>query len=166
MTRGYNIVVDGWAREGAFNFYLHSNPPSTLHSNLHKKYFKMLVFFHFATQSLRANGSTDWRTDGRIDKVSFRVACLQLIKLFRIMTYPCSTLNVLQVCLLYENCIEEDDNFWWIWINDDCSNMQQRPYRSADNTLRCALQPVFVMKIFWSSAKVSASPECISLFFF
>ena len=40
VTRGHNIVADGWARE--------SNPHPT-HTNIHKKYLKRL-FFHFSTR--------------------------------------------------------------------------------------------------------------------
>ena len=57
MTRGHNIVADGWA--GASN--PHSHPTQML-----KKHLKRLLP-HFST---RGHG----RTDGRTDKVSYRVA--------------------------------------------------------------------------------------------
>ena len=46
VTRGHNIVADGWA--GASNPHPHPNPHPT-HTNIHKKYLKRL-FFHFSTR--------------------------------------------------------------------------------------------------------------------
>ena len=67
MTRGHNVVVDGWA--GASNPHPNPNlhPP---HTNIDKKYQKRLV----AIFCLDHNG----QTDGRMDKASYRVACPQL----------------------------------------------------------------------------------------
>ena len=67
VTRGHNIVADGWA--GASNPYPHSD--------IHKKYLKR-SFFHFSTRSSRTNGRTDGWTNGQTDKASYRVACPQL----------------------------------------------------------------------------------------
>ena len=64
MTRGHNIVVDGWA--AASN--PHPHPKS--HTCMHKKHLKR-SFLHFAT---RVHGPTDQRTngptDGRMDRLT------------------------------------------------------------------------------------------------
>ena len=81
MTRGHNIVADGWA--GASNPQLHPMPPPPTY--IPKIAPKTLVF-HFSTRALRTDGRTDGRTDrrtdgptdGRTDKASYRVACPQL----------------------------------------------------------------------------------------
>ena len=76
MTRGHNIVADGWA--GASNPHPHPNPPPTLKHT--KKISKTLIFtlFNSMTSDGRTNGRTDGRTDGLTDKASYRVACPQL----------------------------------------------------------------------------------------
>ena len=56
VTRGHNIVADGWA--GASN--PHPHPTPTPHLNLHKKYLKC-SFFHFPTQLPQTEGPTDRR---------------------------------------------------------------------------------------------------------
>ena len=48
VTRGHNVVADGWAE--APKPYPHPNPHPP-HTNIHKKYLKYL-FFHFAIGSL------------------------------------------------------------------------------------------------------------------
>ena len=65
VTRGHNIVADGWA--GASNPHTHPNPPPTLKHT--QKVSKMLVspLFNSMTAS-----------NGRMDKASYRVACPQL----------------------------------------------------------------------------------------
>ena len=72
VTRGHNIVADGWA--GAYNPHPHPRPPHT----------------HSDTQTITTAGSkrriyalfnsitTDGPTDRRTDKASYRVACPQL----------------------------------------------------------------------------------------
>ena len=74
--RGHNIVVDGWA--GAYNLHPYS-PPS--HARSHTQTImttssKMRVFtlFESITTDQRNNGPMDQR----MDKASYRVACLQL----------------------------------------------------------------------------------------
>ena len=74
VTRGHNIVADGWA--GASNPNPHHKSPT----HMHKKHLKR-SFPHFST---RAYGPTDRPTNGRTDKASYRVACPQLK---RILTY-------------------------------------------------------------------------------
>ena len=56
MTRGHNIVADGWA--GAYNPYPHPKPPPTLKHT--QKASKTLVFPLFDSCS-----PTDGWTDGR-----------------------------------------------------------------------------------------------------
>ena len=68
VTRGHNIVADGWA--GASNPQPHPMPPPPTY--IPKIAPKTLVF-HFSTHGLR----TDGRTDGRTHKASYRVACPQ-----------------------------------------------------------------------------------------
>ena len=73
MTRGHNIVADGWA--GAANPHPHPTPlPTPLPTQTHtQKASKMLVFPLFDSWS-----QTDGPTDRRMDKASYRVACPQL----------------------------------------------------------------------------------------
>ena len=59
MTRGHNIVADGWA--GASNPHPHPNPPPT--KNIHEKYLNA----RFPTFQLDDPGRTDGRTVGRTD---------------------------------------------------------------------------------------------------
>merc|ERR1712002_656586 len=78
VTRGHNIVADGWA--GASNPDPHSNShPTRKHS---QKVSKTLVFplFDSIITDGRTDGPTDQhgRTDRRTDKASYRVACPQL----------------------------------------------------------------------------------------
>ena len=64
VTRGHNIVADGWA--GASNPHPHPNPPPTLKHA--QKVSKTLVFPLFNSMTMtdqRTNGRTDGRTDGR-----------------------------------------------------------------------------------------------------
>ena len=68
VTRGHNIVADGWA--GASNPHPHPNQPPTLRPT--QKVSKTLVFPLF--NSMTPYGPTDRRTD----KGSYRVACPQL----------------------------------------------------------------------------------------
>ena len=72
MTRGHNIVADGWA--GASNPHPHPNLPQTLKHT--QKVSKTLVFPRFNSMTL--DGRTNGPTDGRTDKASYRVACPQL----------------------------------------------------------------------------------------
>ena len=72
LTRGHNIVADGWA--GAFNPHPHPNPLPTLKHT--QKVSKTLVFPRF--NSMTPDGRTDRPTDGRTDKASYRVECPQL----------------------------------------------------------------------------------------
>ena len=58
VTRGHNIVADGWA--GASNPHPHPNPPPTLKPT--QKVSKMLVFPLFDSIT------TDGRTDGPMDQ--------------------------------------------------------------------------------------------------
>ena len=74
VTRGHNIVADGWA--GASNPHPHLMPPPSTPKP--KKASKTLVF-QFSTRGLWTNG----RTDGRTDKASYRVACPQLKRIER-----------------------------------------------------------------------------------
>ena len=53
MTRGHNIVADGWAEA----YDLHPYP------NMHKKFLKH-TFFHFSTRPPQTDGQTDGWTDG------------------------------------------------------------------------------------------------------
>ena len=70
VTRGHNIVADGWA--GAYKPHPHPNPPPTLiHTQKESKY----PVFNSITMTDRR---TDPRTDQRTDKASYRVACPQL----------------------------------------------------------------------------------------
>ena len=69
VTRGHNIVADGWA--GASNHHPHPNPLPTLKHT--QKVSKTLVFALFNWITM-----TDQRTDGRTDKGSYGVACPQL----------------------------------------------------------------------------------------
>ena len=69
MTRGHNIIADGWA--GASNPQLHRMPPPPTYIT---KIAPKTLVFHFSTCALR----TDGRTDGPTDKASYRVACPQL----------------------------------------------------------------------------------------
>ena len=75
VTRGHNIVADGWAR--ASNPHPHPNPAHTLKHT--QKVFKNA---HFSTFWLLIHGQTDRLKDGPtdqwMDKSSLRVACLQL----------------------------------------------------------------------------------------
>ena len=66
MTRGHNIVADGWA--GASNPHIHPNPPSTLKTT--QKVSKTLVFplFDSIITDRRTDGRTDGPTDGRTDR--------------------------------------------------------------------------------------------------
>ena len=57
VTRGHNIVADGWA--GASN----PHPLPMPHTHTQKKHLKR-SFSHFST---RVHGPTDRRTDGRTD---------------------------------------------------------------------------------------------------
>ena len=68
VTRGHNIVADGWA--GASNPHPHPNPPLTLKHT--QKVFKNA---HLPTFPLvLTDGWTDGRTDGWTDKPLFRDA--------------------------------------------------------------------------------------------
>ena len=69
VTRGHNIVADGWA--GASNPQPHPNPPPTLKHT--QKVSKTLVFPLFNSITM-----TDGPMDGWMDKASYRVACPQL----------------------------------------------------------------------------------------
>ena len=73
MTRGHNIVADGWA--GAANPHPHPMPyPTLFPTQTHtQKASKTLVCPLFDSWS-----RTDRRTDRRTDKASYRVACPQL----------------------------------------------------------------------------------------
>ena len=62
VTRGNNIVADGWAGASNLNPHLIS-PPSTLKP---KKAYKTFVF-QFSTRGLRTDRRTDQRTDGPTD---------------------------------------------------------------------------------------------------
>ena len=70
VTRGHNIVADGWA--GASKPHPHPKAPPTLKHT--QKVSKMLVFNSITMTDQR----TDRRTDRRTDKASYRVACPQL----------------------------------------------------------------------------------------
>ena len=63
VTRGHNIVADGWAE--ASNPHPHLNPPPTLKHT--QKVSKTLVFplFNSMTTDRQTDGPTDQRTDGR-----------------------------------------------------------------------------------------------------
>ena len=77
VTRGHNIVADGWA--GASNPHPHPNPLPTLKHT--QKVSKTLVFPLFNSITM-TDGPTDQRTNGptdqRTDKASYRVSCPQL----------------------------------------------------------------------------------------
>ena len=66
VTRGHDIVADGWA--GASN--PHPHPDTHPHTNIHNKYqnscFSAFRLDHYGL------------TDGPTDKASYRVACQQL----------------------------------------------------------------------------------------
>ena len=62
VTRGRNIIADGWA--GVCNPHLHPRPP---HS--HTEY----SFSHFLTWSSQTDGLTQGRMDRRTDKASHRL---------------------------------------------------------------------------------------------
>ena len=66
VTRGHNIVADGWA--GAVNPHPHPMPhPTPFPTQTHtRKASKTLVFPLFDSWS-RTDGPTDRRTDGRTD---------------------------------------------------------------------------------------------------
>ena len=68
MTRGHNIIADGWA--GASN----PNPYPKSPTHMQKKVSKQ-SFPHFSTC---VHGRTNRRTNQRMDKASYRVACPQL----------------------------------------------------------------------------------------
>ena len=75
MTRGHNIVADGWA--GAANAHPHPMPhptPFPTHTQT-RKASKTLIFPLFDSCP-----RADQRTDRRMDKASYRVACPQLRK--------------------------------------------------------------------------------------
>ena len=61
VTRGYNIVLDGWA--GAYNI------PLTLHPHTHftqsQPQHPKCVFSHFSTQALPTDRQTNGLTDGQ-----------------------------------------------------------------------------------------------------
>ena len=64
VTRGHNIVADGWA--GASNPHPHPNPSTTLKPT--QKVSKTLVFPLF--DSFTTDGPTDGPTDGQTDRPS------------------------------------------------------------------------------------------------
>ena len=84
MTRGHNIVADGWA--GASNPQPHPNhtpnpPPTHSHTNNTNCSIINTCFsrFHFERDNLSVtDGLMDQRTDGQADKASYRAACPQL----------------------------------------------------------------------------------------
>ena len=82
MTRGHNIVADGWA--GASNPPPHPNdtpnPPST-HSHINNTHCS-IVITPFSRFQLERDGRTNGPTDQRTDKASYRVACPQLKSIF------------------------------------------------------------------------------------
>ena len=63
VTRGHNIVADGWA--GAYYPYPHPNPPPTL--KLTQKVSKMLIFNSITMTDQRTNGQTDGWTKPLIE---------------------------------------------------------------------------------------------------
>ena len=74
VTRGHNIVADGWA--GASNPHPYPIPLPTL---THTKSIKNARFPTFQLDDPgRTDGRTDGPTDRRTDKASYRVACPQL----------------------------------------------------------------------------------------
>ena len=60
VTRGHNIVADGWA--GASNPHPHPMPP---HQHTYPKKYLKRSFFHFSTRGLRTDRRTDGPTDGQ-----------------------------------------------------------------------------------------------------
>ena len=53
VTRGHNIVADGWA--GASNPHPHPMPP---HQHTYPKKYLKRSFFHFSTRGLRTDGQS------------------------------------------------------------------------------------------------------------
>ena len=62
VTRGHNIVADGWA--GASNPHPHPMPP---HQHTYPKKHLKCSFFHFSTRALRTDRQADGRTNGQTD---------------------------------------------------------------------------------------------------
>ena len=75
VTRGHNIVADGWA--GASNPHPHPNLSPTLKHT--QKVSKTLVFPLFNSMTM-TDRRTDQRTDGRTDGQSLLWSCVSATK--------------------------------------------------------------------------------------
>ena len=75
MTRGHNIVANGWA--GVSNSHPHPNPPATLKHTQKVSKTLVLPLFNLITKT---SGWTNRGMDQQMDKASYRVTCPQLKK--------------------------------------------------------------------------------------
>ena len=79
VTRGHNIVADGWA--GASNPQPHANLTHSCHPLTHPYTHNnncSIINTRFSRFKLKRDGPTDGPMDRRTDKASYRVAYPQL----------------------------------------------------------------------------------------
>ena len=99
VTRGHNIVADGWA--GASNPHQHPNLPPTLKftqkvSKLKRSFPRFSARSPWQTDGWpngRMNGRKNGQTDRLTDKGSYRVACPQLKNQWFTMQFFCQVLK-------------------------------------------------------------------------